>query len=122
MGCQSSTQSSAHAQKRSIRSFKLTKIGVYSVDKYIEQMEEVIERFAKLTEDIEKKRHRFDSLTGFDAYRVYGTRIRHSTIGMLLQMYSAANGDRSKVDIGIKEQKPFIKFGMKGLTMEGLDH
>lgn len=52
MGCQSST--GANAKRKSIRYIRLTKVGVYSVDRFIEQMEVVMEKFALLIEDVER--------------------------------------------------------------------
>ena len=53
-------------------------------------------RFGALTDDVEKKRLRIDDTTGFSWYKTYGTKLRNSVIGMLLQFLSLSDGDLTK--------------------------
>jgi hypothetical protein len=76
---------------------------------------------ARLTDDIDRKRGRIDSLTQFDWYKAYGIKLRQPFYGILLQLYSVANGDPSKVKIDFKEKKPFLKISLHGLSVEGAD-
>lgn len=87
MGC------SSGKEKIHIRQLKLTATGIPSVDKFVGETEDVIERFAKLTDDIEKKRLRLDTLTGFPK----DSGLKKSVTGILLLMFAAANGDLSKI-------------------------
>jgi hypothetical protein len=87
MGC------SSGKEKIHIRQLKLKSTGIPSVDNFIDETEDVIERFAKLTDDIEKKRLKLDTLTGFPK----DSGLKKSVIGILLLMFAAANGDKSKV-------------------------
>ena len=86
----------------------------------------MVERFAKLTDDIEAKRHKFEQTTGFDAVRKtqppVNITLRQPLIGMLLEIFSAANGDMSKAKVQFKEKKPLIRIALNGgVTVEGVD-
>ena len=108
MGCTVTVDAKGHG-KKNIRYFKLKHTGVYSIDRFADQVEEVIERMARLTDDIERKRLHLDQVTKFDWYKSYGTKVRQPVYGILLQLYAAADGDMSKVKVEFKEKKPFIK-------------
>jgi hypothetical protein len=109
MGC------SSGKTKISIRSLKLKSVGLPSVDKFIDETEDVIERFAKLTDDIEKKRLRLDSVTGFPK----DSGLKKSVIGILLFLYAAAAGDKTKVKIEISPKK--IKIKVAGVNIHKVD-
>jgi hypothetical protein len=47
-------------------------------------MNEVMRRFAALTDGLASKRREIDLSTGFDWYKAYGTTMRHSIVGMML--------------------------------------
>ena len=88
MGC-----SSGKEQRVDIRYFRLAPIGVYSVDRFNDKLEDVIERFGRLTDDIDRKRKHLDYLSGF----TWGGKLRYgdgglkkSVIGILLQFFSVA--------------------------------
>lgn len=51
--------------KTDVRHLKLKKTGLRSVDLFVDQVEDTVERFAKLTDDVEAKRHKFEHATGF---------------------------------------------------------
>lgn len=40
---------------------------------------------------------------------------------MLLQIFSAANGDLSKAKVEFKEKKPLIKISLNGVTVDGVE-
>lgn len=87
MGCTASSNKGDKAPaSKSIRSLKLMKVGVYSVDRFCDQVEEVVERFAKLTDDIERKKNYLEDITGFDYWVKRWTKIqlRHPILGMML--------------------------------------
>jgi hypothetical protein len=65
MGCSVSSGADKPKKIKSIRQLKLEKVGVYSVDAFVDQFEDLIERFAKLTDDIERKRNHLTYVTGF---------------------------------------------------------
>jgi hypothetical protein len=76
MGCSSGKQ---HAN---IKSLKIEKVGVHSIDKFCDQIEEIINRFADLTDDLEQRNKKLGDLTGFWWYS--GSRLKHNVLGMLL--------------------------------------
>lgn len=122
MGCTASADGKSHAKKKlNIRNFKLKHTGVWSIDRFADQVEEVIERMARLTDDIDRKRATLEHLTHFDYYKSHGIKIRHIVYGILLQLFSIADGDLSKVKIDFKDKKPFIKISLHGITAEGAD-
>jgi len=119
MGC-----SSGKEERVDIRHLRLQSIGVYSVDRFNDKLEDVIERFGKLTDDIERKRKRLDDLSGFS----WGGKVRYgdggikkSVIGILLQFFAVGQGDLSKVKVSVIERKPFIKLSLNGLTVQQAD-
>lgn len=91
------------------------------MDTFIDQLNDVIRRFGQLTDDVESKRREIDSVSGFSGYRVYGTTMRHSLVGILLQYFSLANGDKSKVKIDTLEWKPYIKISLNGISFQDAD-
>lgn len=119
MGCtaSSSANSSSAPKTKNIRNLKLQAVGVYSVDRFVDQVEEIIERFGKLTDDIERKREKLLHLTDFDIYRPEQVRLKYAVVGMLLQFFSLANGDLSKVKVELKEKKPFLKLKLNGVDL-----
>ena len=94
-------------------------MGVHSVDRFCDQVEEVVNRFADLTDTLNGSQKRLDDLTGF--WRYSGTKVKQSVLGMLLQMFAVANGDVSKVKWDIKDDAPFIKFKLHGLSSKDLE-
>ena len=87
------------------------------MDIFVGQMEEVIERFAKLQEDIERKRAHLETVTGFEMYKKsHEIKLRHPVIGILIDVYTAADGDKSKVKVECKERKPYLQIRMSGIT------
>ena len=91
-------------------------MGVPSIDKFVDQGTDVIERFARLTEEIERKRNAIDNVTGFVAYKKEGAKLRHAFLGVILEIYSLSNGDTSKVKIVTNAKKPLIKITLNGVT------
>ena len=87
------------------------------MDTFVGQMEEVIERFAKLQEDIERKRVHLETVTGFEMYKKsHEIKLRHPVLGILIDVYTAADGDKSKVKVECKERKPYLQIRMSGIT------
>lgn len=107
MGC------SSGKEKISIRQLKLKSVGIRSIDNFVDETEDVIERFAKLTDDIEKKRLKLDKLTGFPR----DSGLRKSVLAILLLFLAAANGDKSKVKIELAMVQPFIKIKLHGVSI-----
>ena len=87
MGCSSSKS------KVDIRYFRLTPVGVYSLDRFNDKVEDVIERFGRLQDDIERKRRRLDDISGF-TYSGKGRfgdgGLKKSIYGILLQFAAVA--------------------------------
>ena len=100
MGCGNSKQ------KQSIRTLRLTAVGVRSVDRLVDQFEEVINRFAEVTDLLDDRKQRLDDITRF--WTIRGARLKHSVLGILLQCFALANGDMSKVSIDVIERAPII--------------
>lgn len=121
MGCTASSASGVTKKKVNLRYYKLKHTGIWSVDRFADQVEEVIERMARMTDDIERKRSLIDSLTHFDWYKAYGIKLRQPVYSILLTFLAAADGDLSKVKVDFIEKKPFIKISLNGLTVEGAD-
>ena len=114
MGCGGSKQ------KAHIRSLKLENVGVSSVDRFNNQVEEVIEKFAAIYDDIERKKATLLSLTAFDYvnYPESDKNIKNITVAMLLQFFAVANGDLSKIKIDVVDRKPFLKISLQGLSVD----
>ena len=102
-----------------MKCMRLQKVGVYSVDKFVDQFEEVIDRFDAVTDLLAKKKKGLDDVTGF--WRIRGVRLKHSVLGIILQCFALANGDIDKVKIELRERKPLIKISLHGVTSSDLD-
>lgn len=119
MGCGSSK-----SEETSIRYIRLQPVGVLAFDKFNDSIERVIEDFATIEDSVKRRRKAFDSLTGFTGiidHAVENGGLKKSTMGMLLQFTSVANGDPSKVKVDVIERKPFIKISLHGLTIDNAD-
>ena len=115
MGCGSSK-----SEETSIRNIRLQPVGVPAFDKFNDSIERIIEDFAKIEDSVKRRRKALDSLTGFVGiidHAVENGGLKKSTMGMLLQFTSVANGDPSKVKVDVIERKPFIKISLHGLTI-----
>ncbi|TNV79402.1 hypothetical protein FGO68_gene4178 [Halteria grandinella] len=124
MGCTASSGAGgSHTKKKvNLRYYRLQRTNIWSVDRLADQVEEVVERMARMTDDIDRKRARIDSLTQFDWYKAYGVKLRQPVYAILLTFLAVANGDLSKVKVDFKEKKPFIKISLNGLSIEGADN
>ncbi len=71
-----------------------------------------------MTNGLASKRREIDLSSGFDWYKMYGTTMRHSVVGILLQYYSLANGDKSKVKIETPPWRPYIRIILNGIYLE----
>ena len=58
MGCKSSTEGGN--KKKTISSIQLDRIGVYSIDNFVDEFKDVMRRFGALTDDVERKRNRIE--------------------------------------------------------------
>jgi len=121
MGCTASSGVGATKKKVNLHSYKLKHTGIWSVDRFAEQVEEVVEGMARMTDDIDRKRSLIDSLTHFDWYKAHGIKLRQPVYSILLTFLAAANGDLTKVKVYFDEKKPFIKISLNGLTVDGAD-
>lgn len=118
MGCSSSKS------KVDIRYFRLSPVGVYSLDRFNDKVEDVIERFGRLQDDVERKRRRLDDLSGFSwtSKSYYGDGgLKKSIYGILLQFAAVSQGDISKIKFDVIERKPFLKISLHGLTLANAD-
>jgi phenylalanyl-tRNA synthetase beta subunit len=107
MGCTSSSEGGIDKRPK-IDSLRLQNIGMSSVDAFINQLNDVMFRFGQFTDRLAGKRRDIDLSSGFDWYKAYGTTMRHSIIGILLQYYALANGDMSKVKVETPAWRPYI--------------
>ena len=78
-------------------------------------------RFGALTDDIERKRLKIDEATGFGWYKAYGTTLRNSVIGMLLQFLSLSNGDLTKFKVETPAWRPYIRIVLNGIQSDEAD-
>ena len=76
MGC-SSGKGKVH-----IKSLKLAKVGVHSVDAFVDQVEEVINGLADILDTIDERKVKLARATGFN--RVSNYRVKHCFVGLLL--------------------------------------
>lgn len=79
-------------------------------------------RFGALTDDVERRRKDIDTYTGFGWYSYYGTTLRATITGMLLQFLALANGDLSKVKIETPAWRPYIRISLNGVYSDGVDN
>ena len=77
--------------------------------------------FGALTDDVERKRLRIDDSTGFSWYKAYGTTLRNSVIGMLLQFLSLSNGDLTKFKIETPARRPYLRIVLNGIQSDDAD-
>ena len=113
MGCSSGKQTS------SIRSLKLDNVGVHSIDAFNNQIEEILEKFAALTDDLDKRRRDLSNYTGFGWHGKHGDGgLKKGIIGIILQFFSLASGDISKVKIDIVPKKPYLKIKLHGIKLD----
>lgn len=89
------------------------------MDRFVDQFEEVIDRFDAITEILAKRKKGLDDVTGF--WRIRGARLKHSVLGILLQCFALANGDMNKVKIQIKDKNPIMKISLNGVSSTDLD-
>lgn len=118
MGCSSSKS------KIDIRSFRLAPVGVYSLDRFNDKVEDVIERFGRIQDDVERKRRRLDDVSGFTwsgKGRFGDGGLKKSIYGILLQFAAVAQGDVTKIKFDVIERKPFLKISLHGLTLAEAD-
>ena len=99
----------------------LQPIGVHSVDGFIREFSDVLKRFGALTDDVERKRFRIDDETGFSWYKAFGTSLRTSILGMLLQFLALTNGDLTKFSIETPAWRPYLRFVLNGISADGVD-
>jgi len=90
MGCGGSKK------KQDVRNLRLERVGVYSIDAFNDEVTNIIEQFAVITDDIDWKRKRVEDATGFWWAKHQDDRtLANYVTGMLLQFYSVANGNVS---------------------------
>ena len=80
-----------------------------------------MKKFGGLTDDVEKKRLMIDEATGFSWYKAYGTTLRNSVIGMLLQFLSLSNGDLTKFRIETPSWRPYLRIVLNGIQSDDAD-
>lgn len=117
MGCNSTKES-----KTSIKSLNLPKVGVASLDAFIAKVTDIVNRFADLTDDIEKKQNHMYNLYDF----VYVNRkadrtLRIAFLSVNILFISTANGDMSKVKIDVIDKEPYFKIAVNNLGLDKAD-
>ena len=90
-------------------------IGVNSIDAFTRELNDVMRKFGALTDQVERKRLRIDATTGFSWYKAFGTTLRTSIIGMLLQFLALTNGDLSKINIETPTYRPYLRIVLNGI-------
>lgn len=113
MGC-----SSGKEQRISIKSFKLTNVGVKSVDAFTNEVEQIINTFGGFTDSLESKREKLAKLTGFDKFPVKERNIRNFVSGILLQFFAIANGDNKKFTLAFQEDAPWLIIKVNDLAVD----
>ena len=113
MGC-----GNTKASKPNIHALRLAPVGVMSIDKFNDQVERVLDRFAEIQDDIVRKKERLGWVTGFNWWEVT---LKHCIVGIILQDFAAANGDLSKVKWDVIEKAPFVKIALNGVSIADAD-
>jgi len=117
MGCGGSKE------KADIRSLKLERIGVYSIDAFSGRVTDVIERFASIADDLKKRRVRLEDLTGFNraGIKTADRTLNNAVLGMLLQFFAVCNGSYEKIVVTFKERRPYIDIKVNGLSLSNAE-
>lgn len=111
MGCGSSKEMS--------RSVTLHYIGVPSVDSVVDQVVKVLDDFYYITFGLYKKKHELSDLVDLKWNGKYGDgALKKAVLGILLQFFSVANGDLTKVKIAATHKKPYLKVTINGLALD----
>jgi hypothetical protein len=83
----------------------------------------ILNKFAGLTDGMERKRKVLYDLTDFTYINRTGDRtLKNCMIAVLLQFISVANGDMTKIKIDIVERSPYIKLSLSGLSLDKAIH
>lgn len=105
MGC-GNVKQSAHP----LKSLQLENVGVNSIDSFNNKVSDIINRFADLTDDLEKRKNEF-----FDQCDlVYANRTKDRTLSIAFQatvlfIMATIEGDVEKVKIHIIDEKPYFR-------------
>ena len=54
-------------------------------------------------------------------HHVHNSNLKHAIVGMFLSFGSAVNGDMSKLKISFKDEAPYIKASMRGISTSDLE-
>ncbi|TNV77018.1 hypothetical protein FGO68_gene9334 [Halteria grandinella] len=98
--------------------FDYDETGIKEIDKYIRLTKETYQRMLDLTDSLDKNREKLEIITGFDQHMVNQVKLRQLAYAILLRLFSAADGNLSKVKVETRKEKPFLRITLTNLSTD----